>query len=126
MALRSSAMIWCGKRGTEDVAKVGLYWHNANKLTTSYTVFMQLLDQQGVLAWGWDNPPCRRTCPTESWQPGEYIRDEYTLPISTLTVGATYTVATGMYDPGTGQRLPLLADNGKVIGDYMELTTIQP
>lgn len=111
---------------TEDVAKVGLYWHNTAKLATSYTVFMQLLDQQGVLAWGWDNPPCRRTCPTESWQPGEYIRDEYTLPLGALTPSGTYTVVTGMYDPATGQRLPLLGSNGDVMADYIELTTLQP
>lgn len=111
---------------TGDVAKVGLYWHNEDKLTTSYTVFMQLLDQHGVLAWGWDNPPCRRTCPTESWQPGEYIRDEYTVPLGALTASTTYTVVTGMYDPASGQRLPLQAANGDVLGDYMELTTLQP
>lgn len=111
---------------TEDVAKVGLYWHNTAKLATNYTVFMQLLDQQGVLAWGWDNPPCRRTCPTESWQPGEYIRDEYTLPLGALTPSGTYTVVTGMYDPATGQRLPLLGTNGDVMADYIELTTLQP
>lgn len=111
---------------TAAVTKVGLYWHAEGKLTTSYTVFIQLLDQHGVLVWGWDNPPCRRTCPTESWQPGEYIRDEYTLPLATLTPSATYTVVTGMYDPATGQRLPLLAANGEGIGDYIELAALQP
>lgn len=109
-----------------QLAKVGLYWHSRATPVTNYTVFMQLLDQHGVLVWGWDNPPCRRTCPTTSWQPGEYLRDEYTVPLSTITPGATYTVTTGMYDPNTGQRLPLLAANGDVIGDYIELTTLQP
>lgn len=114
------------QRTAESVAKVGLYWHTEGKLTTSYTVFMQLLDQQGALVWGWDNPPCRRTCSTTGWQSGEYLRDEYTVPLSTLMPGATYTITTGMYEPNTGQRLPLLATNGDVIGDAIELTTIQP
>lgn len=115
------------EQGAEGkLAKVGLYWHSSATPVTSYTVFMQLLDQQGVLVWGWDNPPCRRTCPTTSWQPGEYLRDEYTVPLNTITPGATYTVTTGMYDPNSGQRLPLLAANGAVIGDYVELTTFQP
>lgn len=108
------------------LAKVGLYWHNTTIPSSSYTVFVQLLDPNGALAWGWDNPPCRRTCPTESWQAGEFIRDEYTLPLAELTAGTTYTLTAGMYDPMTSQRLPLLAANGQVIGDYMELTTLHP
>lgn len=108
------------------MAKVGLYWHSTTKPNNSYTVFVQLLDPNGVLAWGWDNPPCRRTCPTESWQPGEFMRDEYTLPLANITPGTTYTLTTGMYDPATSQRLPLLSTTGAVIGDYIELTTLQP
>ena len=107
-------------------AKVGLYWHSTQTPATSYTVFVQLLDQNGVLVWGWDNPPCRRTCPTASWQPGEFIRDEYTLPLAELVPDTTYTVVTGMYDPANNQRLPILSATGEVVGDYIELTTFQP
>ncbi|MBX3012033.1 MAG: hypothetical protein KF832_11030 [Caldilineaceae bacterium] len=111
-----------GKR----VGKVGLYWHSATQPNSSYTVFVQLLDPNGVLAWGWDNPPCRRTCPTESWQAGEFIRDEYTVPLTTLTSGTVYTLTTGMYDPATSQRLPILDEQGVVLTDYLQLTTLQP
>lgn len=106
------------------VAKVGLYWHSTQKPSVGYTVFLQLLDANGAFIWGWDNPPCRRTCPTESWQPGEYLRDEYTVPLDALIAGATYRLVTGMYDPATGHRLPLLDTTGAVIGDYIPLTTV--
>lgn len=114
------------EQGGAAVAKVGLYWHSSQQPSASYTVFLQLLDANGAFVWGWDNPPCRRTCPTESWQPGEYLRDEYTVPLATLTPGATYTLVTGMYDPATGQRLPLLSSTGEVVGDFVTLTTVKP
>lgn len=107
-----------------DVVKVGLYWHSDQEPNADYTVFLQLLDDNGALVWGWDNPPCRRTCPTESWRPGEYLRDEYTVPLDTLTTGATYTLVTGMYNLATGQRLPLLSASGEVVGDHITLTAL--
>lgn len=116
-------LIWEEQAGAA-VAKVGLYWHSKQKPSAGYTVFLQLLDANGALAWGWDNPPCRRTCPTESWQPGEYLRDEYTVPLDNLTPGATYRLVTGMYNPATGQRLPLLSNSGEVMGDFILLTTL--
>jgi hypothetical protein len=112
------------KQGGTAVVKVGLYWHSDQKPSANYTVFLQLLDANGAFIWGWDNPPCRRTCPTESWQPGEYLRDEYTVPLDTLLPDATYTLVAGMYDPTTGQRLPLLSASGEVTGNFISLTTL--
>lgn len=106
------------------VAKVGLYWHSEQKPSAGYTVFLQLLDANGALVWGWDNPPCRRTCPTESWQPGEYLRDEYTVPLDILSPGTTYTLVTGMYNPVNGQRLPLLSATGAIVGDFITVTAL--
>lgn len=111
-------------QGGAEVVKVGLYWHSKQKPSADYTVFLQLLDANGALVWGWDNPPCRRTCPTTSWQPGEYLRDEYTVPLDVLSPGATYTLVAGMYNPATGQRLPLLSPGEEVVGDFMTLTTL--
>ncbi|MEZ4733941.1 MAG: glycosyltransferase family 87 protein [Caldilineaceae bacterium] len=113
-------------QANEPVLKVGLYWHSAETPSNSYTVFVQLLDQNGAFVWGWDNPPCRRTCPTASWQPGEFIRDEYTVPLAGLLPVTTYTLITGMYDPNTGQRLVVHTADGVLLGDYIELTTLQP
>jgi len=110
----------------QPIAKVGLYWYSAQTPATNYTVFLQLLDQNDAFVLGWDNPPCRRTCPTENWQPGEFIRDEYTLPLAELSPETTYTLVTGMYDPATNQRLPVLSTTGEVVSDSIELTTFQP
>jgi hypothetical protein len=103
---------------------LALYWQTAAPISTSYTVFAQLLDQSGALAVGWDNPPCRATCPTTTWQPGEWVRDEYQLDLSALPSGE-YTIQVGMYDPATQQRLAVTASNGQPLGDRILLGAIR-
>lgn len=111
-------------RGDGEKVDVGLYWHTQNKLEQAYTGFVQLLDSNGALAVGWDNPPCHNTCPTTTWLPGEYLRDEYTLPLAALTPGGVYTVQVGLYDANTQQRLSVLNAAGGVLGDAIVLTTL--
>jgi hypothetical protein len=103
---------------------VALYWRANSTPSAAYTVFVQLLDANGARATGWDNPPCRSTCPTTSWQAGEFVRDEYTLSLAGLPPG-TYTVYTGMYDAATGVRLPIRATDGKQLGDMVSLTILE-
>ena len=70
-------------------------------------MFTHLLDASGALAAGWDNPPCHRTCPTDSWRAGEVIRDEYDLVLDKNLPPGQYTLEAGMYDSSTGTRLPV-------------------
>ncbi|MBX2999106.1 MAG: glycosyltransferase family 39 protein [Caldilineaceae bacterium] len=97
----------------EHYLHLGLYWQAMQTPAQSYTVFSQLLDQNGQRVAGWDNPPCRATCPTSGWLPGEVIRDEYWLPISALPAGE-YQLIAGMYDPASGDRLPVQLEDGGI------------
>lgn len=109
------------------VLDVALYWRAGANPNRDYTVFVQLLDSAGALAVGWDNPPCRATCPTTTWQAGEWLRDEYTLTLADLTPGL-YRLQAGLYDPVTGQRLAVLGVNGEPSGDRILLgeVTLEP
>jgi hypothetical protein len=97
----------------ESYLHLGLYWQGMQRPARSYTVFTQIWDATGQRVAGWDNPPCRSTCPTSSWQPGEVIRDEYWLPISALPAG-DYQLVAGIYDPTNGGRLPVYLDDGTI------------
>ncbi len=110
-------------RGDTAALSVALYWRALAPIATAYTVFVQLLDMGGALAVGWDNPPCRGTCPTDTWLAGEFVRDEYLLPLSGLPPGE-YTLHVGLYDPETGERLPVLSPAGGVVGDSVVLTSV--
>lgn len=96
---------------TEDLYRPGdeviaaVYWRAEEVPELSYTVFMHLYDETGHVLDGWDNPPCRTTCPTTSWQAGEILRDEYTLRIPEDAAPGTYGLRVGMYHSDTGNNV---------------------
>ena len=108
----------------EESLWLALYWHAQTTPHHSYTVFTHLLDASGSVAVGWDNPPCRRTCPTDTWHPGEVIRDEYLLSLGESLPPGQYTLEVGMYEPGSGERLSVLSDSGQMVSDRLILVQI--
>ena len=109
--------------GTETTLDLGIYWQAAQTPSQPYTVFVQLLDEAGRFVTGADSPPCHNTCPTTTWRPGEFVRDEHTLSLTGLSSATTYQLQIGMYD-GRGQRLKLVADGINPAGDSVVLTTV--
>jgi hypothetical protein len=103
--------------------RFALYWQAMTPPSLSYTIFAHLLDSQGTLAAGWDNPPCHGTCPTNTWRARETIRDEYSLSLDRGCQAGSYRLEIGLYNPATSQRLPLLATPGQARGDRVLLTT---
>jgi hypothetical protein len=55
--------------------------------------------------------------PPAGWRPLLRIGERHTLALPRPFDPATDSVAVGLYDPATGQRLPLLGDDGATIGD---------
>ncbi|MCB0122939.1 MAG: hypothetical protein KDE58_11880, partial [Caldilineaceae bacterium] len=94
----------------QPVLDAALYWQAAATPSQEYTVFVQLLDAHGAFVTGFDNPPCHRTCPTTTWQPGEFLRDEYQLALDGLDISQPFQLQIGMYN-GEGTRLDVLAGN---------------
>lgn len=91
-----------------EVVDIALYWQTQDRVDLPYTVFVQIVDPYSALAVGWDNPPCQRTCPTQSWRSGEVLRDEYRLPLPTTSlVAGRYLVQMGLYHSDTGEPLQL-------------------
>jgi hypothetical protein len=64
--------------------------------------------------WGQkDNPPAKGSRPTTTWVKGEYIADEYTIPVHPEAPEGTYTLYVGFYNPQTMERLPAFGANGE-------------
>ena len=73
-----------------------------------------------------DSPPLRGDYPTRVWSNGESIDDSYTLLIPADLSPGRYPVWIGMYDPATGQRLPVtvegeLQPNGVYLAGWVEV-----
>ena len=87
---------------TTDAIKLKLIWRSLNLIDQDYTVFTHVLDRSGQLIGGRDNQPVNGAYPTSHWMPGEYVMDEYLIPIQPPD---GFAIEVGMYDPETGTRL---------------------
>ena len=100
-----------------DALQIQFTWQTAAPLTTRYKVFVQILDQTGVLVAQRDSEPGGGLAITSTWTPDQPVTDNHALLID-LPPGA-YTLIAGLYSTEAPYaRLPV-AD-----GDHVILTTI--
>jgi len=96
--------------GTLDLT---LYWRVENPADVSYKVFVHLIGSDGRPAAQGDDFPLAGERPTTSWQPGEIIRDSYTVDLPEDMAAGDYPLRIGFYDPVSGVRLsPVLNASG--------------
>jgi 4-amino-4-deoxy-L-arabinose transferase-like glycosyltransferase len=84
-----------------------LYWQADGPTDLSYTVFVHLVGADGMLYGQSDRPPAGGAAPTHTWAPGQVVIDELSLPVLDDAVPGTYSIAVGLYDPVSGNRLPV-------------------
>ena len=73
-------------------------------LTGDYRVFVHFLDDRGELLWTEDHDPA---VPTSEWQPGQSVEYERRVKIPMYPYIGESVIATGLYAPGDGARVPL-------------------
>jgi hypothetical protein len=91
------------KRG--ETLHLTLYWQAMTRMEESYTVFVHLLNEGGIMGGQWDSVPGSGLLPTNSWLEGEVIADEYEVPIGAGAPPGEYLIEIGMYEASTGERL---------------------
>ncbi|MCL6432039.1 MAG: glycosyltransferase family 39 protein [Anaerolineae bacterium] len=83
-----------------------LTWQADQPIAGGLKVFVHALDGSGRLIAQHDGIPAAGTRPTESWQPGEEIRDRHGLLLPAgLTGPGEVRLIVGLYDPQKGDRL---------------------
>lgn len=97
--------------------EVVLYWLAPKPTSTSYKIFVHLLDNTGQLRAQQDSIPLGGTLPTDRWYPGEYITDSYRLPLPPDLTPGDYRIEIGMYDPNTLERLSVFDQSGLELQD---------
>jgi hypothetical protein len=109
-----------------DVLNLTLYWQVQQQMDVSYTVFVHLLDAQTRI-WGQrDSVPDKGQYPTTGWLEGEVVEDEYEIPVDPSAPPGEYLVEVGLYDAAQlgYPRLPVLDEQGQIIGDRVLLREI--
>ena len=90
---------------------VALTWQATGPLP-DHAVFFQLIGPDGKV-WGQrDGEPLDTRRPVAAWLPGETIDDRRDLPIQPDAPPGRYRLLTGLYNPATGIRLPIVGPNG--------------
>jgi len=84
-----------------------VYWQARQPLTTNYSALAQLVDDENYLYGGQDNLH-PGTLKSTLWQPWGYVQDPHSVPIPPGTPPGDYFLVTGLYDPVTGVRLPVI------------------
>jgi len=96
---------------TGDMLEVALVWEAlAASGWPGYTVFVHLRDDDNLMAQH-DGVPGGGQQPTPGWRSEEFIVDYHTLPLPDVSEG-DYSLFVGMYDPRTGERLPVFDASG--------------
>jgi hypothetical protein len=99
-----------------------LAWRSLQSIDHNYHVFVHLLNSDGEKVAQRDGQPVQWMRPTSTWTPKEEIVDRYGMLLPVDLPAGNYTVAVGLYDPVSGQRLPISAGPG----DYaVELGPVQ-
>ena len=92
-----------------DALALSLLWESLQPVDYNYQVFVHFLDRDDNKVAQRDGQPVQWLRPTSTWQAGERIVDHYGLLLPDSTPTGRYTIAVGLYDPVTGQRLPVSA-----------------
>jgi hypothetical protein len=104
---------------------LALYWRALAPTDTSYTVFVQVIDEKGTKAGQIDRQPCDGGCPTTTWRPGDLIGERFEIPIRPAAPPGRYRLIAGMYDLATGQNLTWRNTQGREVGPQASLGTVQ-
>jgi hypothetical protein len=110
--------------GTESELSLILYWQAERTTDSAYKAFVHVLDSEGQLIAQRDSSPQNGVAPTTSWLPGEVIRDGYTITVPSEVLADPLAIEVGMYDPATGNRLPVYDILGSRLEHDRALLTI--
>lgn len=114
LAVETGAEPW--RAGEQSIT---LTWKPARALDAAFTIFVHLIGPDGQLVAQRDQPPLQGFYPSDRWLPNHSFEDIVTLEVPADAPAGAYRLSIGLYDPMTGQRLPLLED-GVVVGDAFQ------
>lgn len=92
---------------TDEALALTLYWESLAEMDSDYTVFVHMVDDSGQLISQKDRPPADGRYPTSLWEPGEVIKDEIVLPLTSPRPSGKLNLRVGLYNLESGKRLAI-------------------
>lgn len=105
-----------------ETLEVTLQWQALNSMGRAYRAFVHLEKDR---MWGQHDtdPACR--LPTTLWRAGQVSEGQFRVMVDPVTPPGQYPLTIGLYDPESGQRLPIFDAEGNLVGDSLLLATIE-
>jgi hypothetical protein len=108
----SSNTVLCSMSANDCEVTVELFWRADISPPEDYTVFIQLVDEQGEI-WGQgDGPPQSGAYLTSRWWPGQIIADRHPIVFDPALPPGRYQLLAGLYRPDTLERLTATGPDG--------------
>ncbi len=104
---------------------LALHWRIRQPVATDYVVSAQLLSPRNHIYGQLDRPVGGDRYPVSRWAVGQRVRQEHPLAVLPGTPPGEYTLVVAVYDPCTGERLPVRGPGGDKLGDALPLRTLQ-
>jgi hypothetical protein len=101
-----------------DELAVALQWEPLISTDRIPNVFIHVVGPEGMLAQH-DGPLAGGLWPAELWRPGLTIGENHTLRLPRPFDPARDNVRVGLYWPDTGERLPVVDEQGAVVDDQL-------
>lgn len=108
-----------------DIVRLIVHWRAEEEVEERYKVFVHLLDEEGRLVAQRDSEPVGGMRPTTGWEVGEEIEDRYGILLPGDLAPGKYELVVGMYEPESGERLPIMDKGGVIIGDKGSLGMVE-
>ena len=93
-----------------------LYWLANGPVGGDYSVFIHVMDGDGLRVGHQDGPPLKGDYPTSAWSAGDVLTDVHTIPFAGGIPDDGYLLV-GLYRPEDGQRLPAHTEAGERLPD---------
>jgi hypothetical protein len=110
-------------RGATRWLNVHLCWDALAPPGMDYTVFVHVIGPDGRVAAQHDGPPMAGYAPTSVWMPGHPIDDRHAVLLPPDLAPGAYRLQVGLYDPFTGERLPVDGNNAGAF--VLDVVTIE-
>jgi hypothetical protein len=103
--------------------KLNLYWQAGDVPTEDYTVFVQMLNDEGRLVAQTDGQPVDGNFPTSYWEGGEIILDRHEVDMHGPLPFGKYKLIAGLYTLADGKRLTLSTGQDHAVLAELEIGT---
>jgi hypothetical protein len=102
-----------------DTLTVQLVWLARGSSDRPLKVFVHVVDETGRVVAQRDAEPGEGRWPTTAWLAGQVILDRAPIVLPATLPRGHYGIVIGMYDPLSGNRLPVTGGDSVRLGDFM-------